>query len=124
MYAFPNLEVVCCSMSGFNCCFLTCTQISQEADKVVWCSHNFKNFSQFVVIHRVKAFSVVNEKEVHVFFFFFLKFSYLFYNPMDIGSLISGFSVFSKPSLNILEFSVHVLFKSRMENFEHCFASG
>ena len=64
MYSFPNLEPVHCSMSGFSCCFLPCTQISQETDKVIWFSHLFKNFPQFVVIHTVKSFSVVNEADV------------------------------------------------------------
>ena len=67
MDSFPNLEPVCCSMSGSNCCFLTCIQICQEAGQVVWYSHLFKNFSQFVVIHIVKVFTVVNEAEVDVF---------------------------------------------------------
>ena len=66
MYSFPNLEPVC-SMSSSNCCFLTCIQISQEAGKVFWYSHLFKNFPQFVVIHTVKGFSVVNEAEVNAF---------------------------------------------------------
>ena len=66
-YSFPNLEPVCCSMSGSNCCFLTCIQIFQEAGKVVWYSPLFKNFPQFVVIHTVKGFSVLNEAEVGVF---------------------------------------------------------
>ena len=65
-----QLEPICCSMSGSNCCFLTCIQISQEAGKVVWYSHLLKNFSQFVVIHTVKGFSRVNEAEIDVFFFF------------------------------------------------------
>ena len=68
MYSFPNLEPVCCSMSGSNCCFLTCIQISQEAGKVVWYSHLFKNFPQSVMIHSVKDFRVVNEAEVDFFF--------------------------------------------------------
>ena len=67
MYSFPNLEAVCCSMSGSNCCFLTCIQISQEEGNVVWYSHLLKNFSQFVVIHTVKGFGVVNKAEVDVF---------------------------------------------------------
>ena len=67
MYSFPNLEPVCYSMSGSNCCFLTCIQISQEADKVVWYSHLLKNFSQFVVIHTVKGFELVNKAEIDVF---------------------------------------------------------
>ena len=64
MNSFPNLELVCCSMSGSKCCFLTCIQISQNVGKVVWYSHLFKYFPQFVVIHTVKGFSVVNEAEV------------------------------------------------------------
>ena len=60
MYSFPNLEPVCCSMSSSNCCFLTCIQISHEADQVVWYSHLFKNFPQFVAIHTVKGFGIVN----------------------------------------------------------------
>ena len=67
MYSFPNLELVDCSKSASNCCFLTCLQVSQEIDKVVWHSHLFKNFPQFVVIHTVKVFSIVNEAEVDVF---------------------------------------------------------
>ena len=67
MYSFPNMEPVLCSMSGSNYCFLTCIQISQEAGKVVCYSHLFKNFSQFVLIHIVKGFGVVNEAGVDVF---------------------------------------------------------
>ena len=67
MYSFPDLESVCCSMSGPDCCFLTCMQISQEAGQVVWYSHLFKNFPQFVVIHTVKGFGIVNKAEVDVF---------------------------------------------------------
>ena len=67
MYSFPDLEPDHCSMSSSNCCFLTCIQISQEADKVVWYSHLLKNFPQFVVIHTVKGFGIVNKTEVDVF---------------------------------------------------------
>ena len=67
MYSFSYLEPVCCSMSSSNCCFLTCTQISQEAGQVVWYSHLFKNFPQFIVIHIVKGFGVVNKAEVMFF---------------------------------------------------------
>ena len=84
-------------MSSFNCCFLTCRQISQEAGKVVWYSHLLKNFPQFVVIHTVKGFGVVNKAEVDVF----LELSCFFYDPVDVGNLISGSSAFSKSSLNI-----------------------
>ena len=84
-------------MSSFNCCFLTCRQISQEAGKVVWYSHLLKNFPQFVVIHTVKGFGVVNKAEVDVFLELFC----FFYDPVDVGNLISGSSAFSKSSLNI-----------------------
>ena len=67
MYSFPDLEPVCCSMSSSNYCFLTCIQISQKADKVVWYSKLFQNFPQFVVIHTVKGFGIVNETEVDFF---------------------------------------------------------
>ena len=102
-------------MSGSNSCFWTCIQISQEASKVVWYSHLFKNFPQIVVIHTVKGFGIVNEAEVDVF----LEFPCFFYDPMDVGNLISGSSAFSKSSLNIWKFSVHVLLKASLENFEH-----
>ena len=105
MYSFPNLEPVHFSMSGSNCCFLTWIQISQEAGNVVWYSHLFKNFLHFVVIHTVKGFSVVNEAKVDVS----QKFSCLFYDPTNVGNFISGPSAFSKSSLNVWEFSVHVL---------------
>ena len=119
MYFFLNLKPVCCSMSSSNCCFLTCIQISQEASQVVWYSHLLKNFSQFVVIHTAKDFSVIKEAEVDVF----LKFPWFFYDPKDVGNLISGSSLFSKSSLNIQQFSVHILLKPSLENFEHYFAS-
>ena len=119
MYFFPNLEPVCCSMSGSNCCFLTCIHISQEASQVVWHSHFLKNFPQFVVVHTVKAFGIVNRAEVDVF----LKFSCFFYDPMDVGNLISGSSAFSKSSLDVWNFLVYVLLKPCLENFEHYFAS-
>ena len=86
---------------------------------MVWYSHLFQNFPQFVVIHTVKGFSVVNEAEVDVF----IEFSCFFKDPEDVGNLISGSSAFSKSSLNIWKFSVHILFKPGLENFEHYFAS-
>ena len=94
MYSFPNFEAVPCSMSSSNCCFLTCIQVSQKASKVVWYSHPLKNFPQFVVIHTMKGFSVVNEAEVDVF----LAFSCFFYDPTDVGNLISGSSAFLSPA--------------------------
>ena len=90
MYSFPNLEPVHCAMSSSNCCFLTCIQISQKAGQVVWYSCIFKNFPQFVVIHTVKGFRIVNKAEVDVF----LELSCFFCDPADVGSLISGCSVF------------------------------
>ena len=67
MYSFPDLGPVCCSMSGSNCWFLSCIQFSQESGKVVWYSHLFRNFPQFIVIHTVKGFGIVNKAEVDVF---------------------------------------------------------
>ena len=118
MYSFPNLEPVYCSMSGSNSCFLTCIQVSQEAGQVVWYSHLLKNFPQFVVIHTVKGFGRVDKAEVDVF----LELSCFFRDPTDAGNLISGSSAFSKTSLNIWKFMVHVLLKPGLENFEHYFA--
>ena len=107
-------------MSSSNCCFLTCIQISQETDQVIWYSHILKNFSQFVVIHTVKGFGIVNKAERDVFF---LELSCFFHDPEDVGNLISGSSAFSKTSLNIWKFMVHTLLKPHLENFEHYFAS-
>ena len=119
MYSFSYLEPVCCSMSRFNCCFLTSLQISQEAGQVVWYSHLFQNFPQFVLTHTVKGFGIVNKAEVDDF----LELSCFFDDPPDAGNLISGSSAFSKSTLNIWKFMVHVLLKSDLENFEHYFAS-
>ena len=86
---------------------------------MVWYSHLLKNFPQCVVIHTVKGFSIVSEVEVDVF----LEFSCFFYNPMDVGNLISASSAFSKSSLNIWKFMVHILLQPHLENFKHYFAS-
>ena len=118
-YSFPNLEPVCFSMSSSNCCFLTSIQISQDAGQVVWYSHLFQNFPQFVVIHTVEGFGIVNKSEADVF----LELSCFFDDPTDVGNLISGSSAFCKTSLNIWKFKVHVLLKPGLENFEHYFAS-
>ena len=118
MYSFSYLEPVCCSMSSSNCCFQTCIQVSQEAGQVVWYSHLFQNFPQFIMIHTVKGFCVVNKAEVDVF----LELSCFFYDPTGVGNL-TGSSAFSKSSLNIWKFSVHILLKSRLENFEHYITS-
>ena len=99
-------------MSGSNCCFLTCVQTSQEVGQVVWFSCLLKNFPKFVVIYTVNDFGVINKAEVDVF----LEFSCFFYDPRDVGYLISDSSVFSKSSLNIWNFSVHILLKAGWEN--------
>ena len=119
MYSFPNLEPVSCSTSGSNCCFLTCIQVSQETGKVIWYSNFFKNFPQFVVIHTVRGFSLVSEAEVDAF----LEFSCFFYDPTDVGNLISGSSAFSKSSWYIWKFSVHILLKPNLKDFEHYLSS-
>ena len=106
-------------MSSSNCCFLTCIQKSHEAGQVVWYSHVFQNFPQFIVIHTVKGFGIVNKAEIDVFLELFC----FFRDPVDGGNLISGSSAFSKTSLNIREFTVHVLLKSGLENFDHYFTS-
>ena len=92
--------------------------VSQEVDKVVWHSYLLKNFPQFVMICTVKGFSIVNEAEVDDF----MEFSCFFYDPTDVGNLISGSSASSKSSLSIWNFSVHILLKPSLENFEHYFA--
>ena len=94
-------------------------QVSQEAGQVVWYSHVFQNFPQFVVIHTVNGLGIVNKVEIDVF----LELSCFFDNPVGVGNLISGSSAFSKTSLNIRKFTVHVLLKPGLENFEHYFTS-
>ena len=86
---------------------------------MVWYSHTLKNFPQLIVIHTAKGFGVVNEEEIDIF----LELSCFIYDPTDVGNLVSGSSAFSKSSLNIWNFSVHVLLKPGLENFEHDFAS-
>ena len=83
---------------------------------MVWDSHLFQNFPQFIVIHTVKGFDIVNKAEIDVF----LELSCFFHDPADVGNLISGSSAFSKPAEH-LEFMVHVLLKPGLENFEHYF---
>ena len=99
-------------MSSSNCYFLTCIQKSQEAGQVVWYSHVSQNFPQFIVMHTVKGFGIVNKAEID----FFLELSCFFDDPGDVGNLISGSSAFSKTSLNIRKFTVHVLLKPGWEN--------
>ena len=86
---------------------------------MVWSSHLFQNFPQFIVIHTVKGFGIVNKAEIDVF----LELSCFFDDPEDVGNLISGSSAFSKTSLNICKFKVHLLLKPGLKNFEHYFAS-
>ena len=119
MCSFPDLKPVCCSMSSSNYCFLTCIQISQEAGQVVWYSHLLQNFSQFIVIHIVKGFGIVNEAEIDVF----LELSCFLNDPVDVGNLISGSSAFLKTSLNIWNFTVHVMLKPGLENFVFCYGT-
>ena len=106
-------------MYSSNCCFPTCIQISQEAGQVVWYSHLFQNFPQLIVIHTVKDFGIVNKAEIDVS----LELSCFFHDPVDVGKLISGSSAFSKTSLNIRKFTVHILLKPGLENFEYYFTS-
>ena len=105
-------------MSGSNSCFLTYIQVSQEAGKVVWYSHLLKSFL-FPMIHTVKRFSLIHKAGADVL----LEFSSCFYDPKDVGNLISGSSSFSKASLNICKFTVHVLLKGSLKDFEHYLAS-
>ena len=118
MYSFPYLEPVCYSMSSSDCWFLTCIQISQEASKVSWYSHLFKNIPQFAVIHTVKGFGIVNKASRcfsgTLLLFWWSNICWQF----DLDS-----SDFSKSSLNIWKFSVHILLNPGLENFEHFFAS-
>ena len=104
-------------MSSSNSYFLICIQISQGAGQVVWYSHLFQNFPQFIVIHTVKGFGIVNKADV------FLEFSCFFDDPADVVNLISGSSAFSKSSLYILKFLICVLLKPSLKDFEHYLAS-
>ena len=119
MYSFPDLEPVCCSMSSSKCCFLTCIQISHEVGQVVWYSHLLMNFPQFIVIDTIKGFGIVDKAEVDVF----LKFSWFFCDSADVANLIFDSCAFSKSSLNTWKFTVHILLKPNLENFERYFAS-
>ena len=106
-------------MSSSNCCFPTCIQVSQEAGQVVWYANVFQNFPQLIVIHTVKGFGIVNKAEIDVF----LELSCFFHDSVDVGNLVSDSSAFSKTSLNIRKFTVHILLKPGLENFEHYFTS-
>ena len=100
---------------GSNCYFLTCIQVSQETHKMFWYSHLSKSFPQVVMIHMVKAFSIVSETEIDVF----LKSPCFLYNPVSVGNLISSSSSFSKPSLDSWKFLVHIMLKPSMHDFKH-----
>ena len=100
-------------MSSCNYCFLPCIQVFLEAGKVIWYSHLFQNFPQFIVIHAVKGFDIVSEADV------FLGFSCFFCDPAVVDNLVSGFSAFSKSSLYLWRFSVHIQLKPRLKDFEH-----
>ena len=100
MYSFPNFQTIHCSVSGSNCC-LTCIQVSQETGNAVWYSHLFNNFPQFVVIHTIKGFSIVNEAELDVF----LEFLCFLCDPVDVDNLISGSSASLELILYIWKFS-------------------
>ena len=117
MYSFSYLEPVCCSMSSSDSCL-----ISLEAGQVAWYSHLFQNLPQFIVIHTVKGFDIVNKAEVDVFMKLCVLFLF-FHDPVDVVNLISVSSVFSKTSSNIWKFTVHVLMKPGLESFEHEFSS-
>jgi len=86
---------------------------------VVWYSHLLEKFPQFIVIHTVKGFGIVNKAKVDVF----LELSHFFGDPADVGNSISGSSAFSKSTLNMWKFSIHILLRPGLENFEYCFAS-
>ena len=118
IYSFSYLEPVCCSMSSSNCCFLTCIQVSQEAGQVVWYSHLWV-FSRVCCGPHSPRLGIVNKAEVDVF----LECSCFFDDPVGVGNLISGSSAFPKSSLNIWKFTVHVLLKTGLENFQHYFTS-
>ena len=105
-------------MSSSNCCFLTCVQVSQEVGKVVWHSNLFNNFPQLVVIHTVNSFSIASEAKV-VFLGEFLCF---FYDPTHVGNLMFDSSAFSKSSLYIWKFLVHMPLKLNLKDFEHYLA--
>ena len=119
MHSFSYLESVGCSMSSSNCCFLTCIQISQEADQVVWYSHLFQNFPQLIVIHTVKGFGIVNKAQIDIFWNS-LAFS-MIQRMLAIWSLV--LLPFLKPVWTTGNFTVHILLKPGLENFEHYFTS-
>ena len=122
IYSFPDLEPGCCLMSSSKCWFLTCIQISQEENQVIWYSNLFQNFPQFLVIHTVNGFGIVNKAEIYVCLFFFSGTLLLFW--WSKGCWQCGSSAFSKSSMNTWKFTVHILLKPGfLENLEHYFTS-
>ena len=117
-YSFPKFEPVRCSVSSSSCCFLTCIQVSQEAGKEVCVPICLRTFHS-LLWSTVKGFSIVNEAEVDIF----LEFPCFLYDPANVGNLISGSSAFSKSILYLWKFSIHILFKPRLKDFEHHLAS-
>ena len=120
MHSFSYLEPACCSMTSSNCCFLTCIYRFLKR-QVRWSGIpiSFRIVHNFIVMHTVKGFSIVNKAEMDVF----LDLSCFFDDPADVANLISGSSAFLKTSLNIWKFTVHILLKPGLENFEHYFTS-
>ena len=120
MCSIPNSEIVGCFLSSSNCCFLTHTQISQDTGRVFWYSYLLKNFPQFIVNYTGKGFNIINKAldVLLVCFFFVCLFVCFvcFYDPTDVGYLISDSSAFSNSSLNISNFMVHQQLKSGLEN--------
>ena len=106
-------------MSGSNCCLLTCIQISQKIGKVVCYSHLFKSFPQFVLIHKVKGFSIVSKAKVDKI----LELPYFLHDSTNVGNLIPGSSAFLKPILYTFKLSIHVLLRISLKNFEYNLAS-
>ena len=104
---------ISCSIQGSNCCFLTHIQVSQETGKMVWYSHSFKSFWQFIMNHTVKDFGIVNETEVNVF----LESPRFLHDPLNVDNMISGSSSFSKLSSDIWKFLVHIMLKPSMQDF-------
>ena len=118
LYSLLYCETVSCPMFGSKCPFLTHIQVSKKTGKGVWHFCLSKNFPQFVVTHRVKDYSIVNEAEIDDFFFFFLESPCFLYDPMNVDNLIAGSSTY-KPSLYMWKFLVHVLLKLSLKYFEH-----
>ena len=110
--SFPNLEPVCSSMSSSNCAFFTCIQISQEAGQAVWYSHLFQNFPVCCDPHNQRLWHSQESRSRC-----FLELSCFFHDPMDISNFMSCSSAFSKSSLNIWKFMVHIQLKPGLENF-------